>query len=341
MTSTMHIPIFVGEGRLEYQDRPVPSIQQADDVLIQVRLCGICGTDLNILSVPPLHKATPGIAIGHEATGLVTAVGHAVTSVQPGDRVVVAPRLTCGLCRYCRRGLDNQCENYTSIGTSRDGAFAPFLLAPERAVFKLSPSVMEKDAVLFEPLSCVVGALARINFQPGDSVAIFGSGPIGLLFAMLCRVRGAGRIFLVGRSPYRLALAKEMGVDMTLNPDELNLREAVLNELGIGCDLVIDAVGNQFNNAIQLTRRGGSVILFGMKSSEMPPLHQYTITRNDLTIYGTFVGLKPFLQTINLLESGLVSPGKLVTHRLPLSDLEEGVRLMRTRLAMKVVVECS
>ena len=110
MTS-MHVPIFQGEGRLEYLDRPLPRIEEQDHVLVRIEACGICGTDLNILAVPPAHKATTGIVIGHEGVGIVESVGSAVTTVQPGDRVVVAPRLTCGRCAYCRLGLDNQCTD--------------------------------------------------------------------------------------------------------------------------------------------------------------------------------------------------------------------------------------
>ena len=109
---TMHVPIFKGEGQLAYEDRPVPQPKDPTDVLVNIDVCGICGTDLNILAVPPAHKATPNIIIGHEGVGTVAEVGSGVTDLQPGDRVVVAPRLTCGQCRYCRKGLNNQCTNY-------------------------------------------------------------------------------------------------------------------------------------------------------------------------------------------------------------------------------------
>ena len=130
--AAMNVPIFVGAGAIEYQERPVPRLVQPDDVLVRVEACGICGTDLNILAVPPAHKATPGIIIGHEGVGIVAEVGPAVSHVRPGDRVVIANRLTCGKCAYCRRGLDNQCTDYQTIGTTLDGAFAPYLRAPAR-----------------------------------------------------------------------------------------------------------------------------------------------------------------------------------------------------------------
>src|SRR5688572_21274754 len=155
----MYVPVFKGEGRLDYEERPIPNLEQPTDVLVKIKACGICGTDLNILAVPPAHKATSGIIIGHEGVGVVEAVGSGVTTLHPGDRVVIAPRLTCGQCPYCRRGLDNQCTNYQTIGTSVDGAFAPYLRAQQQALFKVSANVPRDEAVLFEPLSCVMGSV--------------------------------------------------------------------------------------------------------------------------------------------------------------------------------------
>ncbi len=233
----------------------------------------------------------------------------------------------------------NQCENYLSVGTSIDGAFAPYLRVPERALHKISAAVAQQDAVLFEPLSCVVGATARVPVRPGDRVAIIGAGPIGALFAMLYRALGAGQIIMADISPARLEQAKRFGADATLNAAEVNLKDAVLELTDIGADIVVDAVGNQLGTAINLARRGGSVILFGLRPHDTPAVKQYTITRYDLTIVGTFVGLNPFVQTIQLLESGIIHPGALITHWLPLEMVREGVELMRSGQGMKVVIE--
>ncbi len=339
MSNQEYVPIFRGNGVLEYVERDAPQIETADDVLVQIEACGICGTDLNILAVPPAHKAPPGIVIGHEGVGIVKAIGPAVQSVRPGDRVVIANRLTCGKCDYCRRGLDNQCINYQTIGTTIDGAFAPTLRAPARALWKIDPSVPRDDAALFEPLSCAVGSVKRAPFQPGDNVAIIGAGPMGLLFALLYRTLGAGKIILLDMAPYRLEFAQEMGMDAAINVAQVDAAAEVKRFTGLGADIVVDAVGNQLGQAIQLARRGGQVILFGLRPHDNPPVNQYTITRYDLTVHGTFVGLHPFAQTIQLLESRRVQPSVLVTHRLPLAELERGVELMRTQQAMKVLIE--
>ncbi len=337
--TTMHVPVFLGEGQLDYRDRPIPEISAADDVLVQIEACGICGTDLNILAVPAAHKATPGIIIGHEGVGIVAELGPAVKGLQVGDRVVIANRLTCGKCAYCRRGLDNQCTDYQTIGTTIDGAFAPYLRAPARALWRIDPAVPRDDAALFEPLACAVGAVKRAPFQVGDNVAIIGAGPMGLLFALLYRALGAGKVILLDVAPYRLHFAEEIGMDAAIDVTRVDAPAEVKQLTGLGADIVVDAVGNQIDQAIRLARRGGQVILFGLRAHDNPPVNQYTITRYDLTLHGAFVGLHPFAQTIQLLESRRVQPSILVTHRLPLAELARGVELMRTQQAMKVLIE--
>lgn len=336
---TMNVPIFIGDGKLSYEDRPVPQITNPSDVLLLIEASGICGTDLNILAVPVAHKAKLGIVIGHEGVAKVAEVGVQVHDFKVGDRVVIAPRLTCGDCAYCRRGLDNQCNNYQTIGTTLNGTFAPYAVAPARALYKVSDKVSLDDAALFEPLSCVVGAFAKAPVRPGDNVCIIGAGPMGALFAMVARANGAGHVFMVDVVPYRLDYAQEMLGATPINSKETDLYRAVLDSTGIGCDIVIDAVGNQFASAIKLVRRAGTVLLFGLRPNDTQQISQYHLTRYDINVIGAFVGLNPFVQTINLLESGIIHPGKLITHRLPLTKLQQGVDIMRGGQGMKVLIK--
>ncbi len=147
----MHVPVFAGLGELAYVDRPIPHPQAADDVLVAVSACGICGTDLNILATPPAHKARPGIILGHEAVGTVIEIGPGVRRLRTGDRVVVAPRITCGRCAYCIRGLVNQCEDYLSVGTSIDGALAPFLRVPKARCIASPPPCQRRTPCSLSP----------------------------------------------------------------------------------------------------------------------------------------------------------------------------------------------
>ena len=227
---------------------------------------------------------------------------------------------------------------YQTIGTTVDGAFAPYLLAPQRALYKISNAVPRDDAAFFEPLSCVVGAVKRAPIQAGDTVLVIGGGPMGLLFALHYRTLGAGRILVADVAPYRLDFAQEIGIE-TINVSQSPAAEQIKALTELGADIVVDAVGNQIDTAIKCARRGGQIILFGLRPHDNPPVNQYTITRYDLTVHGAFVGLHPFAQTIQLLESRRIQPSVLITHRLPLSALAHGVELMRKQQAMKVLIE--
>lgn len=335
----MHVPVFKGQGQLEFEDRPLPYLHSSNDVLVKIDACGICGTDLNILAVPPAHKATHDIIIGHEGTGEVVEVGADVSHLQPGDRVVIAPRITCGRCYYCHRGLDNQCNNYRTIGTTIDGAFAPYLGAPGSAVYKIDSAVSRDDAVFFEPLSCVVGSVERTPVQPGDTIVIIGAGPMGLLFALMYRTLSAEKIIVVDIASRRLEFAKGIGVDEVINPTEVDPATAMEKIACYGADIVVDAVGNQIQTAMKLVRRGGHIVLFGLRPQDKQTINQYGITRYDLTVHGTFVGLNPFTRTVELLESRSIQPSKLITHRIPLAELTQGVAWMRSGKGMKIIVE--
>ena len=346
--TTMQVPVFAGNGKLRTEQRPIPQIQGENDVLVAVHACGICGTDLNILAQPPAHKATENIIIGHEGIGVVREVGPtAAPHFKAGQRVAIAPRLTCGTCHYCRSGYNNQCTNYTTVGTTRDGAFAPYICLPARALYPLPDSVPEDDALFFEPLSCVVGAVNRPPWRPGNSVVVLGGGPMGMLFALLYQSMGAGSVAVVDISPSRLefcaALPGITAVDARtqgtapLSAPIITL-EHLRTTLPHGADIVVDAIGNQITTALTLVRRAGHIVLFGLRPHDRPPTSQYAITRYDVTLHGVFVGLNPFVQTAALLAAARIRPGVLITHRLPLARLHEGVELMRTGQAMKVII---
>ena len=335
----MRVPVFVGDGRLDFQDRPVPGIEKDDDVLLAVEACGLCGTDLNILAVPPAHKAAVGTVLGHEFVGTVRQAGPRVAGLKTGDRVVVAPRLNCGLCRYCRRGLVNQCENYRTLGIHIDGGLAPYCVVPERALFRIDPKVAVEDSVFAEVLSCVFSSTMRVPANPGDTVVILGAGPVGLLYAMLYRAGGAAKIIVTDISLFRLGFSARCAVDAVINAQQDNVEDAVARLTDLGADIVVDAVGNLLPQAVKLARRGGRIVLFGLQMHATPAVSQYLITRHELTVYGAFVGINPFPQTVRLLESGVIRPSALVTHRMPASNVVDALAAMRAGETMKVIVE--
>jgi len=337
MEPTMLAAVFEGEGRLSLKQVPVPTVQRPDDVLLQVEGAGICGTDVHILEVPPGHPATPGAILGHEYVGKVLAVGAGVKNLRPGDRVVVAPNLYCGLCVYCRAGRPNQCQDFTTLGIYLNGGFAKYNVAPERACYQIKPDLPTDEAAFTELLSCVIGGTERVRLQPGESVAVLGAGPVGLMFALAFQAAGAGQVIVTDVSPYRLEFARRIGVDAALDARG-DIVTAIRNLTNGGADVVVDAVGALFPQAVPVATKGGKIVLFGMNQQARPTVSQYDITRNELTIYGTFIGINTFPVAIKMLESGALKPSVLISHRLPLARITEGIDLLRRGEAIKVVV---
>ncbi|HSR49326.1 MAG TPA: alcohol dehydrogenase catalytic domain-containing protein [Acidobacteriota bacterium] len=336
MPQTMLAAVFAGEGSLELQQRPVPSLQSDDQVLIEVEGCGVCGTDLHILSTPPGHPATPGVILGHEYLGRVISAGSEVSQIKVGDRVAVAPNLTCGKCRYCKAGLSNHCSDFTTLGIFLDGGMAPYNLAPERACHVLSDDLPFEEAVWTELLSCVVNSIDLIRPAPGEKAVVIGGGPVGALHAMLLRAAGV-RVIVSDLVEERLESLREIGFE-TVNAGRDDLAQSVAGAFDWGADVVVDAVGNQLAASIELARVGGRICLFGMSETARPAVPQNAITRNELTVLGCYVGTHSFPRAIAILESGIIKPSQLISQEVGVPGLPETIDSLRQGRLMKAVV---
>jgi len=338
MSEAMQAVVFHGPGRWALEEFPRPRIETADDVLLRVDRVSICGTDIHILSDPPGHPATPGSILGHEYVATVTDIGDGVINVKPGDRVVIDPNITCGLCDYCRMGLTNVCENMTTLGIFRHGGLAEFNLAPAKALHKIDRDVPPERACLAEPLACVWHAFEKTNVVPGESVAILGAGPIGLLFLMLFKTAGAGRVFVIEPTDFRRQTAERLGADV-INPKSEDAAAEVKAITRIGVDVAVDAAGSLLPEALNLVRRGGRVILFGVNQNAERSLNQYAITRYEASVIGSFIQRTAFPKVARILEAGTLPVEKLITHRLKLADVGDALEAMRVGEAIKAVIQ--
>ena len=333
----MQAAVFVREGVLEIQNRQTPRISAPTDVLIDVEGCGICGTDLHILEIPPGHPATPGCIMGHEYIGRIVEVGAEVQVRCAGERVAIAPNLTCGLCRACQAGRPNGCTQFTTLGIFRDGGLAHRNVAPERACYPIGDAVPFEDAIWTEVLSCVVNSVDNVSALPGETAVVIGGGPVGALHAALFLASGA-RVIVSDISTPRLRLLEAHGVHRVVNVREESLVEVVRHEVRDGADLVVDCVGTQLDAALDLVRPGGRLSLFGMNSRAAPPVRQNAITRNELTVFGSYVGVNTFPRAIALLESGTIKPSAFVSRVSPLEQMPDALDALRGGDAMKVVI---
>jgi threonine dehydrogenase-like Zn-dependent dehydrogenase len=332
----MRAAVFKGNGVVELEDVPAPVIDADDDVVIEVEACGICGSDLQILNVPPGHPADAGVVMGHEFIGRIRAAGSNVGDLVVGQRVTVDPDPKCGVCGPCRAGRPASCEDIRALGIFRDGALAELVKAPADAVFPISADPPARVAALIEPLACVVNGVNKANPRPGESAIIFGAGAIGCLFLAMFKAAGATPVLVVEPQADRAAVARAVGADAVVRPDELAARRQEL--LPYGADILVDAVGSQFATAVDHAALGGRIVLFGMNETARPAIHQYTITHRSLSVLGTYVTAFTFPTAIRLVEGGDLPLDPIVTHVLPLERLHEGLDLLRSGSATKVVI---
>lgn len=337
-TALMPAAVFAGDGVLDITERPQPELQKPDDVVLAVERAGICGTDLKILERPQAHPATPGVILGHEILGTVLESGPEA-QLSPGDRVVVAPNIGCGLCAYCRRGLPNQCPQMTTIGIYVDGGLAGRVRVPAAACHRIAPHVAPEVAVLAEPLSTVVNGVKLAGAFPGETVVVLGAGPAGLMFTALFSASGA-RVITVEPAPARAELARSLGATETLDPRQTDPTAAILELTdGMGADIGVDAVGSELGAVLRVVRPAGRVVLFGMNTNARTEVAQERITRRELTIFGAFIGGRELMaQAVTVLESGVIDLAPMVTHQVGIAGLPAALDEFRRGGAVKVEV---
>lgn len=312
-----------GEASVVNVPGPAPG---PDDVLIRVHAAGICGTDLHIFKGE--YEANYPIIPGHEFSGEVVAVGEHVRNFQVGDRVTADPNIPCNRCRFCQRNEPNQCLNLRAIGVTQSGAFAEYVLAPEGNVFTIG-DLSFTAAALVEPLACVVWGLKQVEVQPGDSVLVFGAGPMGCLVAQGLKQAGAARVVITDVVPARLELAQQLGATETVVAD-LN-QEPVLKAIEPdGYDIVVDATGIPavLEGTFAYTRPRGKIWVFGVTPhGTQVNLPAYDVFRHDLRIIGSFAVNRTFPQALALIVSGSIQVEPLISHQLPLDEFHQGLEI--------------
>lgn len=332
----MRAAVYEGEGRLVVRDVPDPT-PAADEVLIEVEACGVCGSDVQIINVPPGHPSTPPVIIGHEFVGWIRAVGGDVHDVAIGTRVVVDPDPKCGACDSCRAGRPANCTAIVALGVHRDGALARYVTAPAVSVYPISDDVSAEMAALVEPLACVVNGTNRAALRPGESVVVFGAGAIGCLFMAVFRASGAAKIIAVEPSVPRAPVALAVGADIVLTPDEWERQRATL--LPAGADVVVDAVGSVLPQAIDAAAMGARVVIFGMNGNARPPVHQIEIVEKGLSILGSYISNFTFPAAIRLVEGGQLNLAPMITAVIPIDETVEGIARIRSGEAVKIVIK--
>jgi L-iditol 2-dehydrogenase len=322
-------------------------ILQPGDVLIKVKAATVCGTDIRILR----GRKTAGIRypsiLGHEFAGEVADTGGH-TQFHVGQAVTVCPAFACGTCDCCSHGAENLCRDLSAMGYEIDGAFAEYVRIPASGVaagnvFSLPAGASFEQAALAEPLACVINGQERAAVTAGDTVAILGAGPIGLLHIKLARLCGAERIIVSQTSAPRRQAALAAGADVVINPNEENVVERVRHLTGgAGVDVAICAIGKPelANDAIRMVRPRGRVNLFaGFSKGVQAELDVNALHYGELTVTGAF-GLTrlQFQRALELIGNRKIEVESLLTHRFGLADISLALETAEQGSAIKVAI---
>jgi L-iditol 2-dehydrogenase len=323
---TMQVSVLRGVGEVDLEERPVPE-PGPDDVLVEVGSVGVCGSDVHYYEHGRIgtHVVTAPLVLGHEAGGLVAAVGAHVTDLSVGQRVSIEPGVPCRRCAQCLAGRYNLCPDVRFFATPPyDGAFSQFVVMPAAFVYPVPDSVSDDAAGLIEPLSVGVWACRRGHVTPGRSVLVTGAGPIGLIAAQTARAYGADTVTVTDVNPHRLDLAEGLGLDT------VNVAQTSLVDAGVQADVLLECSGNARAtwDAVSTTARAGNVVLVGMGGDTVQLPLSYVQDR-ELTITGAFRYANTWPTAIRLAASGRVDLDAMVTGHYGLGDVEAALTASR------------
>jgi 2-desacetyl-2-hydroxyethyl bacteriochlorophyllide A dehydrogenase len=320
------------------EDVPLPEFSPWE-VLIKVKAVGICGSDLRIFNKTDLNRRE-NYVLGHEVSGEIVDMGEKVHGFQKGDRIATEICIGCAICRYCRKGLVNLCENLNEIGVTMNGGMAEYVAAPARNVHRIPDSLSFEEATFADPLACSIRGLELARIEPGSWVAILGPGAIGLLGTQVARDIRRAKVIVTGTNDSRLELAKAFGAEYTFNIRKTDPIEEILQISNGGVDYTFEAAGDPsaLQQAIHITRKNGSIVI--MTVHKKVRLDMEPVIRNELTLYGSICyNYKEFDQAVSLLTRNKVNVEPLIGHTFPLKEAKKAFEFCFSRKGVKIILK--
>ncbi len=310
----------------EYIDIEKPIIKREDEVLIRVKACGICGSDVHGMD-GSTGRRIPPIVMGHEASGIIAEVGKNVTQWAKGDKVTFDSTIYCGECHFCRHGQINLCDNRRVAGVSCDeyrqhGAFAEYVVVPQHIVYRLPEGITFEQAAMVEALSIAFHAVKRTPVSLNDTAVVVGAGMIGLLVIQSLRLAGCGSIIAVDIDEGKLALAKKLGADLGFDSRRVNVEEEVLrltHKRGADCAFEVVGISPAVNTGIDVIKKGGSLTLVGNLSAKIDFPLQAVVTR-EITLYGSCGSNGEYPACMDMIACKKIDVDSLISAVVPLSE---------------------
>ena len=308
--------VMTNPGKIEFREivKPTPA---NDEVLIQMKRIGVCGSDIHVFHGLHPYTSYP-IVQGHEVAGVVAEVGVQVTGFNPGDKVIFMPQVTCGVCYPCRHGMYHICDNLKVMGFQTNGAAQEYFSVNVKNVLKLPEGISLDQAALIEPISVAVHCLSRAGSIEGQKVLVLGAGTIGNLVAQVAQASGAASVMLTDVSAYKLDKARECGIQNVVNPDTEDLAQAILKYFGPDkADLIMECVGVQptITQAIANARKGSTIVVVGVFGKK-PEVDLGLVQDRELSLVGTLMyQKKDYERAIELVAAGKLCLDPMVTQR--------------------------
>jgi L-iditol 2-dehydrogenase len=317
--------ILTKVGKISLIDVPVPSCKK-DEVLVRIDACGICGSDIHIFQGHhPIIK--PPVVMGHECFGHIAQVGENVHTFTAGDKVFVIPTIACGNCQSCASGHTNRCRNSKIIGGHLPGGLSEYIAVRVEQLIRIPDSFTIEQGSLIEATSVAIHSVRRLTGIAGRDVIVFGAGPIGLLTLQVLKAFGAQRVAVSDPAEGRLELAGKLGADLVINPMKTDPVRFVLQNMNEeGIDAAFDCAGREttLHQALQLTKRGGEIVLTAIFDKELPSIPIRLLQRGERHVLGAQAYVRSDFETaIQLIAENRISVGDIVTHRYPLREIRK------------------
>lgn len=337
----MRSAVFYGKHDLRVEESKKPEIGPKD-VLIQVKACGVCGTDVHIYEGDKgAAEVTPPTILGHEFSGVVVQTGTEVVNCKAGDRVCIDPNCYCGTCEPCRNGVAHYCENMIGYGTTVNGAFAEYCAVNERQVYHLGENTTFEQGAMAEPVACCLHGIDMCEIQPGHQVVVIGGGMIGLLMMQLAKLAGAARVALLEPVENKREVAKKLGADICIDPVREDVKETLKAAGMTWINTVIECVGrpSTIHQAIEIAGNKAVVMMFGLtKPDETISVKPFEVFQKELVLKASFINPYTQKRALDLIDSKRLDVSSMIYDVCGLESLEDVLSKPELRANGKYII---
>jgi len=326
--------VLTGLNRIETADKPIPELKNPGNVLVRMKAVGVCGSDIHYYRTGKIGSQIVQFpfTLGHEGAGVIEKTGSAVRTLKPGDRVAIDPAMPCNNCDQCKAGRYHTCRNLKFLGCpgQSEGCLSEFIVMPSSSCFPIPEKMTLDQAALSEPLAIGLYAVRSAGPLAGKSVAILGTGPIGISVMLSAIAHGAEKVYVTDKIDERLALASEMGAQWTGNIEKCDIVSDILLEEPLQIDIVFECCGQQeaADQAVQLLKPGGRLMIIGIPSFRSWSFDVDNLRRKEISIQNVRRQNGVVKETIEMISDGRLSPDRMQTHNFSLDDAGRAFELV-------------